>query len=216
MAEMDIEQTIQKLNRVFHHEADFQHELAWQFRQQHPDTRLRLERRVAGTNFSGSTDDAYIDVWVDGDDAPVPIELKYKPHEFEGQWGDEPFELRRHSAQDVSRFDFIDDIARIESVVANSNCEYGLVVLLTNDHLYWKPPTRDDVVDAEFRLHDGRTLEGTLSWADDVGAGTVAQKRDRPIELSGTYELEWQDYEYDIPPGPEQHTDFRYLLVRVT
>lgn len=216
MSNPSISEAIDKLDRVFHQKADFQHELAWQLHQSHPESRVRLERRVTNNDLPGSTGDACVDVWVDGAEATVPIELKYKPHKFEGRWGVEQFELRRHSAQDVSRFDFIDDIARLESLVAASPIDYGVAILLTNDHLYWEPPTRDDVVDAEFRIHDGRTLEGTLSWADEVGAGTVTQKRDRPIELSDTYELKWQDYEYDIPSDPKLHTEFRYLLVRVT
>lgn len=110
--------------------------MAWQLHRQHPISRGRLERRVAGSDLSGSTEDAYVDVWIDGVDATIPVELKYKPHEFDGWWDDEPFELPRHSAQDVSRFNFIDDIARLESLVAESPIEYGVAILLTNDHLY--------------------------------------------------------------------------------
>lgn len=215
MSIVDIEETVEDLDRVFHHEADFQHELAWHLHQRYSDTRVRLERRVTGADFPGSTEDVYIDIWVEDDEHVVPVELKYKPDVFHGSWNGEQLELRRHSAHDVSRFDFTDDIARIETVVEATGCEYGVVVLLTNDHLYWQPPTRDDVMDYDFRIHDGKTLEGELTWHDDVSAGTVAQKRDRPIELDGTYELDWQDYQYSIPSDPDENTEFRYLLVEV-
>lgn len=210
-----LEKAIDDLNRVFHHEADFQHALAWQFHQQHSDARLRLERRFAGEEFPGSPGEVYIDIWIEKADIAIPVELKYKPDAFHGKWGDESFDLRRHSAQDVSRFDFINDIARIETVVDTQDCEQGAVILLTNDHLYWQPPTRNDVVDYEFRINEGKILEGKLSWSEDVGEGTVGQKRDQPIKLDKTYELNWRDYEYTIPADPDGSNEFRYLLVEV-
>lgn len=215
MATVDLRSAIGNLNRVFHHEADFQHALAWHLHQQYPDARLRLERRSVGEEFPGTTDDVYIDIWIELGETTIPVELKYKSDSFRGDWGDESFDLRRHSAQDVSRYDFISDIARIETVVDAEGCESGAVILLTNDHLYWQPPTRDDVVDYEFRLTDGKVVEGELSWSEDVGEGTVGKKRNHPIVLDGTYELGWQDYEYDIPSNPEGSDEFRYLLVEV-
>jgi hypothetical protein len=215
MAAGNVLESIRELNRVFHHEADFQHELAWHLHQQYPDARLRLERRFPGEEFPGSTDDVYIDIWLELDGDAIPIELKYKPDTFRGEWGDESFDLRRHSAQDVARYDFVSDIARIETVVDAEECEHGAVILLTNDHPYWQPPTRDDVVDYEFRLNKGKVLEGELSWAEDVGDGTVGKKRDQPIILDGTYELDWRDYNYNIPSDPEESHHFRYLFVEV-
>ncbi|ELZ20983.1 hypothetical protein C477_05777 [Haloterrigena salina JCM 13891] len=215
MSAGNVVESIEELNRVFHHEADFQHALAWHIHQQYPDARLRLERRFPGEKFPGLTEDVYIDIWLELDGDAIPIELKYKPDTFRGEWGDESFDLRRHSAQDVARYDFISDIARVETAVAAEECSYGAVVLLTNDHLYWQPPTRDDVVDYEFRLNDGKILEGELSWAEDVGAGTVGKKRDQPIKLNETYELDWRNYDYDIPSDPEESDDFRYLFVKV-
>lgn len=203
------------MNRVFHHEADFQHELAWHLHQKYPDARLRLERRFAGDDFPGLSTDVYIDIWMEMENRAVPVELKYKPDTFQGEWGEESFELRRHSAQDVSRYDFINDIARIETVVEQRDCEQGAVILLTNDHLYWQEASRTDVVDYEFRITDGKVLEGDLSWSDDVGEGTVGKKRAQPIQLNGRYELAWRDYEYEIPSDPEGSEEFRYLIVNV-
>lgn len=71
------------------------------------------------------------------------------------------------------------------------------------------------MINAEFRIHEGRRLAGPVSWSDDVGAGTVAQKRDHPIELRGAYDLEWRDYEYEIPKDVGENTEFRYLLVQI-
>ena len=215
MTEIDLQQAIADLDRVFHHEGDFQHALAWHLHQQYSDARLRLERRFTGAEFPGTANSVYIDIWIERGGVTVPIELKYKPDIFRGDWGDESFDIRRHSAQDVSRFDFVKDIARIETVLNQSESECGAVVLLTNDHLYWQSPTRDNVVDYEFRIHDGKVLEGTLSWSEDAGSGTVGQNRNHPIELNGTYKLHWQDYEYNIPSEAEGSVDYRYLLVKI-
>lgn len=215
MATIGLRNHIESLSRVFHHEADFQHALAWHLHHQYPDSRLRLERRFSGAGFPGQADNVYIDIWIELDETSIPVEIKYKPHEFRGEWRGESFDLRRHSAQDVSRYDFISDIARIETVVDAEDCESGAAVLLTNDHLYWQSPTRDNVVDYEFRLTDRKALDGELSWAENVGEGTVGKTRDQPISLNGTYELDWRDYEYDIPSNPEENDEFRYLLVEV-
>lgn len=215
MVDRTLVEAIEDLSRVFHHEADFQHALAWHLHQQYPDARLRLERRFEAKEFPGSMGAVYIDIWVELNEATIPVELKYKPDNFRGEWGDESFNLRRHSAQDISRYDFISDIARIETVVDSYECEYGAAVLLTNDHLYWQPPTRDDVVDYEFRINDGKILRGELSWSENVGDGTTGKKRNRPIALNGTYELNWRNYEYTIPLDPEGSDDFRYLFVKV-
>lgn len=102
--------------------------------------------------------------------------------------GDETFDLQNQGPEPVRQFDFADDLARVESLVAESECNYAVVVMLTIDHLYWQPPTREDVIDAEFRIHGGWRLAGTVTCSDDVGVGTVAQKRDRPIELCGAYD----------------------------
>jgi len=215
MVPLDLRDAIEDLNRIFHHEADLQHALAWYLHQQYPNARLRLERRFAGEEFPGSTDDVYLDIWLELNDATIPIELKYKTAKLSGDWEDESFNLRRHSAQDVSRYDFINDIARIETVMDAEECEYGIVLLLTNDHLYWQPPTRNNVVDYEFRLTNGKVLEDELSWNEDVGEGTVGKKREDPIILDGAYELDWRDYEYSIPSNSKGNDEFRYLLVEV-
>jgi hypothetical protein len=79
------------------------------------------------------------------------------------------------SANDISRHDVIKDITRVEAMVADEFADRGCVLVLTNDRSYWQPSTRADAIDAEFRLHEGRILQGTASWAARAGAGTAAR-----------------------------------------
>lgn len=82
--------------------------------------------------------------------------------------GDESLQLRRHSAQDTTRYDFIKDIGRLETVVDEHDCDCGAAITLTKGHLFWQPPNRDDVNDREFRIHDGDTLQGKGSGTTSV------------------------------------------------
>jgi hypothetical protein len=43
------------------------------------------------------------------------------------------------------------------------------VILLTNDAQFWQPSVRRDTCDADFRLHEGRVLKGTLRWSEWTG-----------------------------------------------
>jgi hypothetical protein len=65
---------------------------------------------------------------------------------------------------------------------ADGYADHGCVLVLTNDRSYWQPTARADTIDAQFRPHEGRVLEGTLRWADRAGTGTTA-RRDTPLTL---------------------------------
>ena len=60
-----------KVRPVFHSEADFQHALAWQLREEYPHLSIRLEYRRPQLTLRG-----YIDVWASTTDEPAAIELK--------------------------------------------------------------------------------------------------------------------------------------------
>lgn len=64
--------------------------------------------------------------------------------------------------------------------------------------------------DAAFRLHEGRTLGGTLAWGPSTGAGTMLGHED-DIVLAGTYRVHWNDYSERNAP----HGAFRSLALFV-
>lgn len=170
---------------IFHSEADFQHALAWLIHRQHPAAQIRLETRPERG--------VRLDIVVGLHDERIAIELKYLAARFEGTVAGERFDLPNQAAQDISRHDFVKDIARVERFTAAGTVTSGWAVALTNDGSYWRPGTKADPIDAMFRIHEGRTLEGTLGWGTLAGAGTTS-KRNVPLTLTGSYPCNWRDY----------------------
>jgi hypothetical protein len=155
---------------VFHSEADFQHAFAWRLHEQHPDFAVRLEYRppIAGARL-------YVDVWATTGSAVLALELKYKTRRLQVTVNGEPFDLMDQSAQDHGRYDTIKDLCRLERIAgartAGTFTGYG--VLLTNDSAYWTAPRSNEAVDSHFRVHEGRTICGDLTWGAATGAGTM-------------------------------------------
>lgn len=124
---------------------------------------------------------------------------------------EEPFDVLNQSAQDIRRRDVVKDITRIETALADGIADQGAELVLTNDRGYWQPPTRPDVIDAAFRLHEGRVLEGILGWHTRAGAGTI-DKRDKELRLYGCYTCHWRDYSR-VPAVDGRTAMLRYLLI---
>lgn len=203
----DLDELIRSLadtRPVFHSEADFQHALAWHWKERSPSAVVRLEYRLP---FAGER--SYADLWIRDGSRTTYVELKYWTRALSVQQGEELFTLANQAAQDISRYDFIKDLERVERAVSAGLSNRGFVVALTNDQGYWSPP-RPGTVDAAFRLHEGRTLLGELAWAEHAGVGTTAT-RQRVLNLAREYRCHWQPYsDLEVPRG-----EFRYLLVEV-
>ena len=136
MSECDIVACLEDLARerpVFHSEADFQHALAWHIHERTPGTQVRLEFNPF------PCEKLYLDIYLR--DA-VAIELKYKTKKAELTHNNEAFSLKGQAAQDCGRYDFIQDVRRLERVVNDSAApaRVGFAVFLTNDPLYWECP----------------------------------------------------------------------------
>lgn len=189
---------------VFHSEADFQHALAWAIRETNADIPIRLEFRPF------ANDALYIDVWL-ANEPPIAIELKYPARSADMTVGRERFLLKNHSAQDLTRYDFWKDVTRLERVTTAFPGTLGFAILLTNDRSYWLPSSRPITIDAAFRLHEGRTVSGDLSWMTHAGAGTT-KNRERTLPVSGRYDLSWRTYSN---VGTDRYSELRYLLVAV-
>ena len=195
--------------RVFHSEADFQHALAWHIHEVIPDCRVRLEFKPF------PCEKLYLDIWLP--DAGVAIELKYKTRKVELRHDGEVFQLLDHSAFDCGRYDFIQDVRRLEGVVDGNTipAKVGFAVFLTNEPHYWKyprflaKPGYRNPNDCAFRIHEGRELYGELDWRSPPAE--TDPKKD-PISLRGKYPLTWRDYRFleNCAGGL-----FRFLLVQV-
>lgn len=192
---------------LFHSEADFQLAFAWLIKDELPAARVRLEYRPAYVDRRG-----YLDIWLQHGGVGVAIELTYFTRALEVTVEDEGFALLNQGAQDVSRYDFVRDVERVESVVHHGVASSGFAIALTNDSSYWRAPAAPRATaDSAFRVHEGRLLEGTLGWSVSTGPGTM-RGREQPHALRNAYPIEWRDYSrFGDRPGQT----FRYALVRV-
>lgn len=205
-----LDQTIDNLalrRPVFHSEADFQHELAIELRGSVPECEIRLERPVRIETIGALN----IDLVVRYRDSWYAIELKYLSRGLEATHSGEQFTLKEQGAQDIRRFDVIKDVWRLETVVAQGIAAEGYSITITNDSSFWREGMRPNTIDAAFRLHEGRTIQGDLAWAATAADGTT-KGRNVPIQMSGSYELRWRDYSV-IPET--RNGLFRTLLVKV-
>lgn len=205
---LEIERLMAQLSRkrkVFHSEADFQHAFAWQIREYTPECEIRLEFNPAPEEVRK----IYLDVWIPNES--TAIELKYCTRHLDTSVSGERFVLRDQRAQDVRRYDFLRDIQRLEDEVFEGRARQGFSILLTNDPSYWQPPQQDKTVDAAFRVHEGRSVNGEMAWSPEASEGTQRGRTD-PIRLKSSYQMRYQDYSN---LQGEKYGQFRYLNVPV-
>ena len=211
---IDIDETLKELSGerpIFHSEADFQHALAWKIHEKNLGLNVRLERRIELNER-----EIYVDIYIFNELSTYLIEVKYKTKEIELEYYNEKFRLKNQSAQDVSRYDFIKDISRLEECVEKLENAYGCAIFLTNDPSYWKEG-RAETKDKDFRIHGEKVLEGELKWKEGTSEGTM-KGREEPITLKGEYKLEWKNYS-DLsgnkPEKKKKNDKFKYLLVEI-
>lgn len=200
--------TLASKRPVFHSEADFQFALAWEIHLQDPDCLVRLEYKPSFMNQR-----IYLDIFIRALNSKkvIVFELKYKTRGLDVEIGGEGYNLLDQSAQDLARYDFLKDISRLENMMTHIDKGVGYALFLTNDSAYWKPPLRGDTIDADFRIHSGRVLNGDLKWKPRASKGTT-HGREAPVSIRGSYDLKWQDYSR---PSRVSYGRFRYLLVKV-
>lgn len=203
---IQIQNAVTRLNRIFHSEDDFQHELAWELHsrvEQQSEWEVRLEYPAQG--------DTYIDICLISGESIVPVELKYKTTEAQCERDGEVFNLKEHSARPTGRYEFIRDIDRIEKITEGTKLP-GFAIFLTNDAGYWEPLDDPRTANGDaFRIHEGRVLEGTLDWREYKDY--MPNKRCRPISLQNRYQLQWEQYAHAETSSNEANDEFRYLVV---
>ena len=196
---------------IFHSEADFQHALAWHIQKTMPDCQVRLEfKPIQDKNL-------YLDIWLPN--VEVAIELKYKTTALELEHDGEVFQLRDQAAHDCGRYDFLQDVSRLEKLVDDCSVQakFGLAIFLTNDSRYWEYPRfLNDTHyrtpnDCYFRIHGGQTARGYLEWRKPHRDWEPTNRKE-PIGLRGVYSLAWKEYSSF---REDEATQFRYLLVQV-
>lgn len=152
-----------------------------------------------------------IDIWARKGPEELAIEVRYKTALLHTLYKGNTIELKNQAAQDISRYDYLKDLNKLERVVQQRPGTKGIAILITNDRNYWTASSRAFSVDEDFRLHQGRKVHGRLSWKH-AGAGTNVS-REEPIYLSGQYNLDWQTY---LILNARKNELFQMLIVETT
>lgn len=198
----EILKELSKERPIFHNEKDFQFALGWKIQQEYPDINVRFEKR-----FEIEPKEIYVDLCLDTGTQVIPIELKYKTIQVKSK--EDNFITKNHWAQDQARYDYVNDIARIENILQTNSQNQGFALLLTNYPAYWKQG-RECTKDEQFRIHEDKVLYGNLDWKKDTSKGTKGGRIEK-IKLKGSYEVKWKDYSnLKVENG-----NFRYLLTEI-
>ena len=180
---LQIIQTLGKSRTVYHSEADFQHAFAWELHRSGPEWDIRLEVPVRT-----SVGAIHLDLLARSPLGQVAIELKYKTRKLVVESNGEDFNLASHAAQDLGRYDFFKDLARVEAFAQAGPNRTGYAVFLTNDSAYWKAPSAVGHGYAGFAMNDGRDVSGNLGWGERASGGT-RKGRQEDISVRGRYHL---------------------------
>ena len=207
---LDIVGLMEKLavrRKLFHSEADFQHALAWQIHMANPSRQVRLEFNV----FPDDERAMVLDIWLPAEE--IAIELKYPRQQLDTVWNGERYVLKS-GAPDIERYDYLNDIQRLERVVKEYGAKVGYAILLTNNRGFWESPRSGwkATGDAAFRIHEGRQLPGEMAWSEHASLGTTSGRKE-PIRLSGSYEMQYRDY--STLRRATRNGKFRYVCVTV-
>ena len=155
-----------------------------------------LQQNGFKVEINRNTGTEKIDIWAIEPESgqAYAFEFRYKTAIVSVESDEETFSLKHQGAQDISRYDYWSDVAKLESVVSKYPNVKGVALFITNDHLYWDPPKRGKgSVDECFLTHHGRHVTGKLHWDVRAGLGTT-KGREEVLHLSNSYHLYWRDY----------------------
>lgn len=204
MTKQDLQNCITNLakrRKAFWSEADFQFELAWEIKQTIPTANVKLERPfLTSTNKT-----EHIDIVVESKGKLYPIELKYKTKRAMIQdVNNETISLKNHSATDFGCYDYLKDVSRLEGLKSAKIVIRGYAIMLTNDPAYYSNTQRLSAYD-NFKIYDGVTLSGHLTWGLTTKGKPFAYDSRIPFSLNGTYTMKWTVY----------NTHLLYLITEV-
>ncbi|MFC5648608.1 hypothetical protein ACFPYJ_05600 [Paenibacillus solisilvae] len=170
---------------------------------------LRQVGYITKTNRELGTEK--IDIWAEKGSKTIIIEVRYKTALLQTVYLGKQVDLKNQAAQDVSRYDFLKDLEKVERVVSSRPSVKGYALLITNDHLYWQHPKKTNSVDGDFHIYNGRKVTGICSWKEGASNGTTSG-REAAIHLTDHYQLKWQLY---LELGMKKNEQFQALLVEV-
>lgn len=225
----ELEEIINSLaasNRIFNCEAQFQFELAQKIKNQFNCKVLfeGLSRKYNGKKY-------FTDLILYDEVEVIAIELKYKTaslcQSLPCLYGEGCFDLAKHGAVDLGRYDYLLDIERIQKIVdsASANdenviipCNRGYAVILTNEKKYWDG-LPNNTIDAGFFFTQQAKMvkKGTHDWkkssVQPFCPKTVAGSfRANGLTMNNDYPCDWQDY---LKLNTGGNDEFKYLVTEI-
>ena len=200
---------------IFHSEADFQHELAIELQRNHYAVRLEVPIQVVLKNQPVGIQ---LDLLAINQESgqKTAIELKYITVALDHQIKGERFRLNGNWGTNLSLFDTLADLERVEAVVKAGYADQGFSVLITNAETAWsRDVLNTSIMAREFSIHEGRQLEAgsRLDWSPTTpSVGSVSKKRlapYAPVEIPSSQTCQWNDYSKPTVGGG----NFRYLIL---
>jgi len=197
--------------KIFHSESDFQLEFGMYLLKNH--YKVRLEK---GFKQIGIYSKIELDIELNG---CIAIELKYKTAFLKERVGDELFELKKHGAPNLGRFDAINDARRVKSLVnsKNTNIKKGYTIFLTNETDYWSNNAQK-TMSKDFNLTENRSFKKgeILDWkSKSLNIKSVTKKRITPfspIKIDFNDVINWSEFS---KIGNNKSGRFRFFVLDV-
>lgn len=216
MVKSDLEEYMRILSKqrpVFHSEADFQLSLGVLLNKKF-NVRLEVPYQNIPLNSGHKCPiKIELDILLKHGTQKIGVELKYKTEFGTFLINNESFNLKRHGAQNLGRFDFYDDVRRLQSLKAKGIIDKGYAIFLTNDHLYWTKAKRSNF-SSQFSMSHGHIVmpNSSLTWLGEPSPGSVGAKRTGsalPVVIENEMRFNWIEYS-----GVDKDA-FKYILVEV-
>ena len=150
----------------------------------------------------------------------IVIELK---HKTKANRDDYKVELIQQAGQPGTKYDYLNDIRRIELLKNQDDSKYeyllegkclgGYAIFLTNDNSYWKDKQKG--LAKHFSIEDGRTIHKgePLSWNTDKVKSWMKSRSE--FTLGNDYTFVWNDYYDTKKKNKGSEIKFRYLITEV-
>ncbi|MCE2453458.1 MAG: hypothetical protein J4F48_11675 [Nitrospinae bacterium] len=188
---------------VFHSQVDFRGAFEQSLHELHPNLEIPQD-----LSFEGKSPD--IKLVANG--SVFAIELRYFVRKLNATVNGERFELSNQGARDQRGYDLIKDVEWLEKLAKHYSQITGIAILLSNDPVYWNEPRKRNTIYEDFRLTEGRLLNGSLKWGLNASEGSF-KGRKTTLNIKGKYRLHWRNYSF-IPN--DKYGWFRYLMINVS
>lgn len=197
---------------IFHSEADFQFSLGWELKRLNNDFEIIMERPF---QFNNKLDDdtktktkIELDLLIKNGSKKYGIELKYVTKELVVTVNNELFDLKDHMATNLRRYDFYNDIRRLESLKINKEIDKGYVIFLTNVPSYQNSTTG---MAKEFNFaHECKISQGKYDWSgEEINDRSIGSSRKKEIEINQQYDCRWSEY------STINNHVFKYILLEI-